>query len=142
MYVLKNLSKLNDLPDALRTRIFEKLFLKAEIAKLSEKDRKYYNQSLKNYRDMYSVLTERDHIIKERDQKIATLSKDVAVLSKDVAVLSKDVAVLSKDVAVKEKRIEVLQANFTTLQIQNAEKDAEIANLRRMLGINGTSVQN
>jgi len=103
MYVLRNLSKLNELPEPLRNRIFEKLFLKAEIAKLSDKDRKNYNQSLKNYRDMYSVLAERDYIIKERDQKIVTLSKDNAVLSKNVAVLSRDNAEQRQRIAELER---------------------------------------
>ena len=113
MYILKNLSKLNELPDALRTRFFEKLFLKAEIAKLSKQNRKNYDQSLKNYMNMYSVLA-------ERDRKIAVLSKDVAVLSKDNAVLSKDVAVLSKTIVANQKRI---------------------AELERRLGLNGTTVK-
>jgi len=46
MYVLKNLSKLKELPEALRTRVFERLFLKAEIARLSKQERKDYNHSL------------------------------------------------------------------------------------------------
>jgi len=40
MFTLRNLTKLNNLPDALRNRIFEKLFLKAEIAKLTKEERK------------------------------------------------------------------------------------------------------
>jgi len=36
MFTLKYLAKLDNLPDALRTKIFQKLFFKAEIAKLSK----------------------------------------------------------------------------------------------------------
>ena len=70
---------------------------------------------------MYSVLAERDNIIKERDLTIKERDKKIASLSKDVAA--------------KDKRLEVLQVNFTNLQTQNTAKDAEIADLRRRLGL-------
>jgi predicted transposase/invertase (TIGR01784 family) len=58
MFVIKNLYKLNNLPDALRTRIFERLFRKAEIAKMTREQREEYENSLKRYRIMTSVLDE------------------------------------------------------------------------------------
>jgi predicted transposase/invertase (TIGR01784 family) len=89
MYVLKNLSKLNDLPDALRTRIFERLFLKAEIAKLSKEDRKDYDQSLKNYRDMYSVLAERDRKIEALQANFTSLQTQNAAKDQRIAELER-----------------------------------------------------
>ena len=89
MYILKNLSELNHLPDALRNRIFERLFLKAEIAKLSKKDRKEYDQSIKNMSDMNFILV-------QKDRKIEVLSKDIEALSKDNAALSKRIAELER----------------------------------------------
>ena len=71
MFVLKNLAHLNDLPDALRTRIFESLFHKAEIAKLSKEKRRKYNQSFKNLLDMNALIA-------EKDRTIANLQKEVA----------------------------------------------------------------
>lgn len=56
MYVLKNLHKLQDRPAKLQEKIFEKLFNEAEIAKLKPKDMKAYEESLKVYRDNYSVI--------------------------------------------------------------------------------------
>ena len=46
MFVLKNLKKLDNLPDEIRNDIFEKLFQMAEVAALSEKDRNEYYQLL------------------------------------------------------------------------------------------------
>ena len=51
MYVLKNLKRLNNIPDKLRERIFEKIFETAEIAKLSSEEYEQYVISLKTYRD-------------------------------------------------------------------------------------------
>jgi hypothetical protein len=53
LYVLKHLSKLQDLPEPLRNRVFRKLFHIAEITQMSPVERDSYDQSLKEYRDMY-----------------------------------------------------------------------------------------
>jgi predicted transposase/invertase (TIGR01784 family) len=56
MYVLKNLSKLQDRPVALQEKIFERLFRVAEIAKLSKKELDEYENSLKAYRDWENII--------------------------------------------------------------------------------------
>jgi len=56
MYVLKNLPKLQELPPQLQERIFEKIFRIAEIAKMNYEEITEYEESLKHYRDLYSVL--------------------------------------------------------------------------------------
>ena len=56
MYVLKNLPKLQELPSLLQERIFEKIFRVAEIAKMTKEELSEYEDSLKNYRDWYSVI--------------------------------------------------------------------------------------
>ena len=56
MYVLKNLPKLQARPAKLQEKIFEKLFNEAEIAKLTPEDMRTYEESLKTYRDNYSIL--------------------------------------------------------------------------------------
>ena len=57
MYVLKNLSKMQELPPQLQERIFEKIFRIAEIAKLTKVEVEEYEDSLKVYRDWYSAIT-------------------------------------------------------------------------------------
>ena len=95
MYVLKNMAKLDHLPDALCNRIFERLFLKAEIAKLSKKDRKIYNQSVKKLSDMNIIVRDRDRKIADRDRKIAERDRKVAEQAKEIADLKRQLGLNS-----------------------------------------------
>ncbi len=56
MYVLKNLPKLQERPQKLQEKVFEKLFTEAELAKLTLEEMRTYEESLKVYRDNYSVM--------------------------------------------------------------------------------------
>ena len=52
LYVLKNLSRLDERPAALKEKVFTKLFEEAEIAKFTPTELKEYEDSLKAYRDI------------------------------------------------------------------------------------------
>jgi predicted transposase/invertase (TIGR01784 family) len=56
LFILKNLHLLDEIPDELREKAFQKLFNVAEIAKYNPKDRQKYEDSLKYYRDMENSL--------------------------------------------------------------------------------------
>lgn len=56
MYVIRNLNKLNRVPNQLRESIFERLFEVAEIAKFSREEADAYEESLKSYRDLKNSL--------------------------------------------------------------------------------------
>ncbi|MEM9338780.1 MAG: Rpn family recombination-promoting nuclease/putative transposase, partial [Bacteroidota bacterium] len=56
LYVIKNLHKLDRLPDELREGVFEKVFERSEIAKLSREELMDYENSLKVYRDLNNVI--------------------------------------------------------------------------------------
>jgi predicted transposase/invertase (TIGR01784 family) len=56
MYVLKNLHRLQDRPVKLQEKVFERLFNEAEVAKLKPEDMKAYEESLKVYRDNFSII--------------------------------------------------------------------------------------
>ncbi len=56
LYVLRNLNKLDRIPDSLREGIFEKLFEVAEIAKFTPEQVISYEDSLKYYRDLKNSL--------------------------------------------------------------------------------------
>ena len=61
LYVIRNLNRLDRVPDALRERIFEQLFETAEIARFSPEQVRSYEDSLKHYRDLKNSLdTARD----------------------------------------------------------------------------------
>ena len=57
LFVLRNLASLLDRPIALQERVFTRLFETAEIAKFSPKELYDYEESLKNFRDWYSVIS-------------------------------------------------------------------------------------
>ena len=57
LFVLRNLATLLERPAALQERVFTRLFETAEIAKFSKRELYEYENSLKNFRDMYSVIT-------------------------------------------------------------------------------------
>ena len=56
LYVLKNLHKLDRIPDKIREQVFEKLFAAAEIARFTPDQSTNYEDSLKYYRDLKNSL--------------------------------------------------------------------------------------
>lgn len=56
LYVIKNLNRLERIPDKFREKIFEKLFETAEIAKFTPEQVRSYEDSLKYYRDLKNSL--------------------------------------------------------------------------------------
>lgn len=70
LYVIRNLNKLDRIPDKLRESIFEKLFASAEIAKFTPEEVRSYEDSLKYYRDLKNSLdTAREEGINEGMEK-------------------------------------------------------------------------
>jgi predicted transposase/invertase (TIGR01784 family) len=56
LFVIKNLHQLDEIPERLKTRIFEKLFRTASYSALSKEDRDKYEESLKYYNDLKNSL--------------------------------------------------------------------------------------
>ena len=56
LYVLRNLSRLDNQPTYLRNEVFNRLFSEAEIARFDKKELKAYEDSLKAYRDIKNSL--------------------------------------------------------------------------------------
>jgi len=56
LYAFKNLHRLREKPHELEEGIFHKLFELAEIAKMKDKERNVYENSLKDYRDLKSAI--------------------------------------------------------------------------------------
>ncbi|RWX48855.1 hypothetical protein VT98_11043 [Candidatus Electrothrix communis] len=56
LYVIRNLNRLERLPDTLREQVFEQLFDTAEIAQFTPDQIRSYEKSLKYYRDMKNSL--------------------------------------------------------------------------------------
>jgi predicted transposase/invertase (TIGR01784 family) len=56
MYVIKNLKRLDNIPDKLQEKVFEKIFKAAEIAKLTPEEYEAYVDSLNSYRDLQNCM--------------------------------------------------------------------------------------
>ncbi len=56
LYVIKNLNKLDRIPEKLQERVFLQLFETAEIAKFNKQEYQAYEDSLKYYRDLKNSL--------------------------------------------------------------------------------------
>ena len=57
LFVLRNLASLLERPRALQNRVFDRLFETAEMAKFTKTELSEYWDSLKNFRDWYSVIS-------------------------------------------------------------------------------------
>lgn len=56
LFVIKNLNKLNEIPERLQTKIFKKLFNVAQYSAMNETERAKYEESLKYYNDLKNSL--------------------------------------------------------------------------------------
>ena len=75
MFILKNLNKLDRLPENLRESVFERVFEVAEIARFTKEESISYEDSLKYYRDLKNSLdTARDEGIEQGIYKTAKRS--------------------------------------------------------------------
>lgn len=99
LYVLKNLHRLEEIPEKLRDRIFVKLFSQAEIAKLTKEEMRAYEQSQKVYWDNYSVVeTARKEGRKEERIEIA----------KELKKNGASIVLIAKSTGLSEEQIERL----------------------------------
>ncbi len=106
LYVIRNLNRLDRIPDKLRERIFEKLFETAEIAKFTQEQVRSYEDSLKYYRDLKASLTTSYEEGKEdgREEGI----KEVAI---KLIRLNLPTEYITKATGLTEEQIEILKNN-------------------------------
>ena len=106
LYLLKYLAEMQDLPDALHNHIFKKLCHVAEIAIMTRNEMKKYDQSLKQYRDMYLLET-------ALQRKEALLQEKIAkIQAKDVEIQVKDAEIQKAQADIQKKNDEILKKNL------------------------------
>ena len=98
MYVLKNLSRLDNRPSSLREKIFTKLFDAAAIARFTPTELREYEDSLKAYRDIKNSLdTAKEKGRAEgRAEGIAMVVKNMHAKGMDIDVIA-SITGLNKD---------------------------------------------
>lgn len=82
MYVLKNLSRLDNRPAALREKIFSKLFAAASVARFTPTELREYEDSLKAYRDIKNSLD----TAKEEGREEGREQRNIEIAKKMLAV--------------------------------------------------------
>ena len=98
MYVLKNLSRLDNRPAALREKIFSKLFAAASVARFTPTELREYEDSLKAYRDIKNSLdTAKEEGREEgRGQRNIEIAKKMLAAGMDIDIII-NMTDLSKD---------------------------------------------
>ena len=98
MYVLKNLSRLDNRPAALREKIFSKLFAAASVARFTPTELREYEDSLKAYRDIKNSLdTAKEEGREEgREQRNIEIAKKMIAAGMDIDIII-NMTDLSKD---------------------------------------------
>ncbi len=99
LYVIRNLNRLDRIPDKLRERIFEKLFETAEIAKFTQEQVRSYEDSLKYYRDLKASLATRyeegrEEGIKEVAIKLIRLNLPTEYITKATGLTEEQIEIL------------------------------------------------
>ena len=92
LFVLKNLHKLDRVPEKLKESIFLQLFETAEISKFSQQEYQDYENSLKYYRDLKNSLdTAKDERSIEIAKKMIFKGMEVSLISEMTGLTEKEI---------------------------------------------------
>ncbi len=91
LYVLKNLHKLDRIPEKLKENIFLKLFDTAEISKFTQKEYQEYENSLKYYRDLKNSLDT------AKEEKAIEIAKNLFMNGVDIEIIMKSTGLTEKE---------------------------------------------
>jgi len=108
LYVIRNLNRLDKVPDKLREQIFEKLFETAEIAKFTPEQVRSYEDSLKYYRDMKNSLdTAREEGILEGIER--GIERGIEKVAENMLKKEIPFKVIAETTGLTEQQIETLK---------------------------------
>ncbi len=92
LYVLKNLNKLDRLPEKLKGEVFEKVFEVAEISKFTREEYISYEDSLKYYRDLKNSLET------AKDERTIEIAKNFIENGVDIDIISKSTGLTKEQI--------------------------------------------
>ena len=96
MYVLKNLSRLDNRPAALREKIFSKLFDAAAVARFTPTELREYEDSLKAYRDIKNSLDSAEE--KGERKKAIEIAKNLLEMGMSIDNIMKATGLSQKEI--------------------------------------------
>ncbi|MGB0881080.1 MAG: Rpn family recombination-promoting nuclease/putative transposase [Polaribacter sp.] len=96
LYIIKNLHKLDRVPEKLKENIFLQLFETAEISKFSQQEYQDYEDSLKYYRDLKNSLdTAREEA---KEEKAIEVAKKMILKQMEVSLISEITGLTEKEI--------------------------------------------
>ena len=116
LYALRNLSRLMERPAALQERVFTRLFEQAEIARLTDDERRDYEESVKVYRDLFGVMStaERKGVEKGLEQgraegRVEGRTEEKKDIARKMKTMGVDINVISQATGLTPEEIENLE---------------------------------
>jgi predicted transposase/invertase (TIGR01784 family) len=104
LYVIRNLNRLDKVPEKLKERIFEKTFEVAEIAKFTPEQVRSYEDSLKYYRDLKNSLD----TAKEEGKEEGKFEEKEGI-AKNLLGNNVDIEIIVKSTGLSKEQIEKLK---------------------------------
>lgn len=104
LFVIKNLNKLERVPEKLKEQIFERLFETAEIAKFTPEQVRSYEDSLKYYRDLKNSLD-----TAKEEGVVEGMEKGKIEVAKKLIENNVPVEIIMKSTGLSKEQIERLQ---------------------------------
>ena len=92
LFVLKNLHKLDRVPEKLKESIFLQLFETAEISKFSQQEYQEYENSLKYYRDIKNSLDT------AKEEKAVEIAKKMILKGMENSLISEMTGLTEKEI--------------------------------------------
>ncbi|MBQ5373981.1 MAG: Rpn family recombination-promoting nuclease/putative transposase, partial [Bacteroidaceae bacterium] len=105
LYAIRHLPTLLKRPEALQEKVFQRFFEAAEIAKFNKQERLEYEDTLKAYRDWYSVMetAEKKGEAKGRAegeaQKTVEIARNLKACGVDVATIAQTTGLSKEDIS-------------------------------------------
>jgi predicted transposase/invertase (TIGR01784 family) len=110
MYVIRNLNKLNRVPNELRESIFEQVFEVAEIARFSRAEADAYEDSLRAYRDLKNSLDTAFEEGMEKGMEKGEIQKEILFVLR-LKNKNKSVSEISDLTGLSEERVKEIIKN-------------------------------
>ncbi len=107
LYVFRHLARLNERPEPLKERIFERLFEVAKISNFSPEEQDEYEESLKVYRDIKNVVdTSREEGMEEGIEK--GIGEGIELVARKMIVLGIEPEVITAATGLTEDQLKKL----------------------------------
>ena len=135
LFVLKNLHKLNKIPDQLKEERFEKLFAIAEVAHFTREELKSYEDSKKFYRDIKNSMDTAFEEGKEAGKEEGLKQGEIKGLKKGKSVGVKEGKLKGMNLGMKAGQIEGKKAMIVEIIRKGVSNNMSVETLTQLTGL-------